>query len=354
MGKSSKDKRDIYYRQGKSEGYRARSAYKLLHLNEQYGFLGGAASYSLHGTSEPVSPTPQRVVDLCAAPGSWSQVLSNRLAAVPDSHLVSVDLQAMAPLPGVTQIIGDITTASTADAVSRALASSGSSSASSASPANGKSKAKAKAQLIVCDGAPDVTGLHDLDEYLQSQLLLAATQITLRLLERGGTFVAKIFTQLPQARAGWAQKNELHGARPGTSGAFLASQLRCFFDRVEIAKPRSSRVGSVEHFVVCQGFRPPAGLPASVCPESQRDAARGNAAPADGDDGDDDDDDAVREGLVELVERLKGEMAAVLGYSGPSGAQGGTGAGAGAANPNLVKVVPFVACGDLSGFDQVA
>ncbi|CDS01939.1 hypothetical protein [Sporisorium scitamineum] len=47
MGKSTKDKRDIYYRQGKSEGYRARSAYKLLHLNEQYGFLGGAEDYAL-------------------------------------------------------------------------------------------------------------------------------------------------------------------------------------------------------------------------------------------------------------------------------------------------------------------
>ncbi|KAN0065062.1 tRNA (uridine-2'-O-)-methyltransferase trm7 [Thecaphora frezii] len=354
MGKSSKDKRDIYYRQGKFEGYRARSAYKLLHLNEQYGFLGGAAAYSLDpaaaATDQDASPTPQRVVDLCAAPGSWSQVLSNRLASVPDSHLVSVDLQAMAPLPGVTQIIGDITTPSTAHAVARALASSPSlsSTPSSAPPSCASApRAKAKAQLIVCDGAPDVTGLHDLDEYLQSQLLLAATQITFRLLQRGGAFVAKIFTQLPQARAGWAQKNELQGPRPGTSGAFLASQLRCFFDRVEIAKPRSSRVGSVEHFVVCQGFRPPSGLPRSVCAESQPHQAANSE--------DEDDDDEAREGLVELAERLKKEMATLLGVTPPNTATANSQkiAEPSATQAHLAEVVPFVVCGDLSGFDQL-
>ena len=63
MGRSSKDKRDIYYRQAKEQGWRARSAFKLLQLNEQFNFLTGVT----------------RVVDLCAAPGSWSQVLSRTL-----------------------------------------------------------------------------------------------------------------------------------------------------------------------------------------------------------------------------------------------------------------------------------
>ncbi|KFM22637.1 Putative tRNA (cytidine(32)/guanosine(34)-2'-O)-methyltransferase [Auxenochlorella protothecoides] len=63
MGKASKDKRDIYYRKAKEEGWRARSAYKLLQLDDVYHFLDGV----------------DRVVDLCAAPGSWSQVLSRRL-----------------------------------------------------------------------------------------------------------------------------------------------------------------------------------------------------------------------------------------------------------------------------------
>lgn len=64
MGRSSKDKRDVYYRLAKEEGWRARSAFKLLHLNEEFNFLNNSV---------------ERVVDLCAAPGSWSQVLTRKL-----------------------------------------------------------------------------------------------------------------------------------------------------------------------------------------------------------------------------------------------------------------------------------
>nr|CAX82765.1 putative calcium channel, voltage-dependent, L type, alpha 1D subunit [Schistosoma japonicum] len=68
MGKSSRDKRDIYYRLAKEEGWRARSAYKLLQIDDEYGILSSTENIPL-----------ERVVDLCAAPGSWSQVLSKRL-----------------------------------------------------------------------------------------------------------------------------------------------------------------------------------------------------------------------------------------------------------------------------------
>lgn len=350
MGKSTKDNRDIYYRQGKSEGYRARSAYKLLHLNEQYGFLGGAEGYALdaaEGSSSSSSvsasqsasssqksfPTPTRVVDLCAAPGSWSQVLSRRLASVPGSHLVAVDLQAMAPLPGVTQIIGDITTPATADAVSMALADGPSSSS------DAKGKGKARAQLIVCDGAPDVTGLHDLDEYLQSQLLLAATQITFRLLEAGGTFVAKIFTQHPQAGLGVSLGNmDLKGARPATSGALLADQLRTFFDKVDIAKPRSSRLGSVEHFLVCLGFKPPQGLPAGIV-GSLAESSRA----ADARDAERKTEDEAREDLVQYAQKLRSQL------QRPDAARQGL---TESTTKELSAILPFVAHGDLSGFDQ--
>lgn len=98
MGRSSKDKRDIYYRLAKEEGWRARSAFKLLQLNDDFNLFNGV----------------NRVVDLCAAPGSWSQVLSRKLIQErPEDKdkvkIVAVDLQAMAPLPGVIQIQGDIT-----------------------------------------------------------------------------------------------------------------------------------------------------------------------------------------------------------------------------------------------------
>ena len=88
-------KSDPYYRKAKCEGYRARSAYKLLQVDEEFNIFGGV----------------QRAVDLCAAPGSWSQVLSNRLyendearrsaEANKDFRVVSVDLQEMAAIEGV-------------------------------------------------------------------------------------------------------------------------------------------------------------------------------------------------------------------------------------------------------------
>ncbi|XP_063859647.1 tRNA (cytidine(32)/guanosine(34)-2'-O)-methyltransferase-like [Scylla paramamosain] len=216
MGRSSKDKRDIYYRLAKEEGWRARSAFKLIQINEEFKIFDGVS----------------RVVDLCAAPGSWSQVLSRTLrgsAADPSSvKIVAVDLQAMAPLPGVTQLQGDITKTSTAEAIISHFQGD-------------------KAQLVVCDGAPDVTGLHDLDEYVQAQLLLAALNITTHVLMEGGTFVAKIFR--------------------GKDVTLLYAQLKIFFSQVSVTKPRSSRNSSIESFVVCQNYSPPEGyIPTMVNP----------------------------------------------------------------------------------------
>uniref|UniRef100_A0A667ZZ17 Putative tRNA (cytidine(32)/guanosine(34)-2'-O)-methyltransferase n=1 Tax=Myripristis murdjan TaxID=586833 RepID=A0A667ZZ17_9TELE len=202
MGRSSKDKRDIYYRLAKEEGWRARSAFKLLQLDQEFSLF--------HGVS--------RAVDLCAAPGSWSQVLSRKLSE--EVKIVAVDLQAMAPLPGVTQIQGDITKVSTAQEIIRHF--------------EGR-----PADLVVCDGAPDVTGLHDVDEYIQAQLLLAALNITTHVLKPGGAFVAKIFR--------------------GKDVTLLYSQLKIFFSSVTCAKPRSSRNSSIEAFVVCQSYSPPEG-----------------------------------------------------------------------------------------------
>ena len=96
MGKCSKNKRDIYYRKAKEIGFRARSAFKLLQIDETYNLFG---------------PDTKRVVDLCAAPGSWSQVLSRRLytdvaeatrlVSEGQPKVVAVDLQEMAPIPGI-------------------------------------------------------------------------------------------------------------------------------------------------------------------------------------------------------------------------------------------------------------
>lgn len=241
------------------------------------------------------------MVDLCAAPGSWSQVLSRRVgrprpkqegdegaaaavagahavsdspaaagaavagaAAAPDRRIVAVDLQEMEPVPGVASFQGDITRRETAERVVELLGG-------------------CKAQLVVSDGAPDVTGLHDLDEHVQSQLLLAALAITTHVLAPGGSFVAKVFR--------------------GRDTSLLFGQFRAFFREVVIAKPKSSRNSSIESFVVCRGYDPPVGYTASFDGALAAHAAGEGSAP-----------EAV------------GDRA----------------------------VVPFVACGDLSGLDSDA
>ncbi|KAF3925443.1 hypothetical protein ABW21_db0203373 [Orbilia brochopaga] len=228
MGKSSKDKRDSYYRLAKEQGYRARSAYKLLQLDAQFNLFKDVT----------------RVVDLCAAPGSWSQVLSRSLItkdrdgrksdaeptgnvadaaerqSKPKVKIVALDLQPMTPLPGVITLQADITHPSTLPLVLQHLESD-----------------SANVDLVVSDGAPDVTGLHDLDEYIQAQLLLAALNLATCVLRPGGNFVAKIFR--------------------GRDVAELYCKLRIFFERVTVAKPRSSRGSSIEAFVVCENYAPP-------------------------------------------------------------------------------------------------
>ena len=266
MGKSSKDKRDAYYRLAKEEGWRARSAYKLLQLDEEFNLFEGVT----------------RVVDLCAAPGSWSQVLSRVLIkgekfgragwqdkqaaarsyvlgldkkestsqATPPSEvkvedkpkpregvrIVAIDLQPMSPLEGVTTMRADITHPSTIPLMLKAL------DPDTYDPA--APQGSSPVDLVISDGAPDVTGLHDLDIYVQSQLLWAALNLALCVLKPGGKFVAKIFR--------------------GKDVDLLFAQLKIVFERVRVAKPRSSRASSIEAFVVCEGFCPPEGFTASL------------------------------------------------------------------------------------------
>ncbi|KAJ9661420.1 tRNA (uridine-2'-O-)-methyltransferase trm7 [Neophaeococcomyces mojaviensis] len=266
MGKSSKDKRDAYYRLAKEQNWRARSAFKLIQLDEQF---------DLFSYQQPTSCT--RVVDLCAAPGSWSQVLSRvlirgesfgrrawmekmsklvtavkasseqtqhsstalsqdmeeleisedekpKLQPRPNVKIVAIDLQPMAPLEGIIQLQADITHPST---VGRMLA------------ALNPEKAEEEFELVdlvISDGAPDVTGLHDLDIHIQSQLLYSALTLAIRVLRPGGKFVAKIFR--------------------GKDVDLIYAQLKLLFKRVHIAKPRSSRASSIEAFVVCEDYTP--------------------------------------------------------------------------------------------------
>ncbi|RSM19973.1 hypothetical protein CDV31_001052 [Fusarium ambrosium] len=336
MGKSSKDKRDAYYRLAKEQGWRARSAFKLLQLDEEFDLFSNVT----------------RVVDLCAAPGSWSQVLSRvlikgekfgraawqdkeakfrqqMLGILPkddeansteqegekqeeapkprdDVKIVSIDLQPISPLAGITTLRADITHPATVPLLLSALDPSYDSKTAG-------TQASHPVDLVLSDGAPDVTGLHDLDIYVQSQLLFAALNLALCVLKPGGKFVAKIFR--------------------GRNVDVLYAQLKIFFEKVIVAKPRSSRASSVEAFIVCINFQPPPGFRASLeeplgvggrleemLKEQTKDVEMQDATSAD-------------EGIVEM--QVYDETLEDTERSSR-------------------WIAPFIACGDLSAFDSDA
>jgi len=241
-----------------------------------------------------------------------------------DVKIVAIDLQPMSPLAGIITLKADITHPATVPLLLRALDPE-------YDPQSKSQHASNPVDLVLSDGAPDVTGLHDLDIYVQSQLLFAALNLTLCVLRPGGKFVAKIFR--------------------GRNVDLLYSQLSIFFEQVIVAKPRSSRASSVEAFIVCLNFQPPEGFKASleepmgvgdrlekmvaekvtqypiVAATKLQDSVKGtwSASPAKpsivGEDG--------------VVELLLPEEKAELWKTGR-------------------WIAPFLACGDLSGFDADA
>nr|VDD34868.1 unnamed protein product [Brassica oleracea] len=207
MGKASRDKRDIYYRKAKEEGWRARSAFKLLQIDEAFNIFQGVKR-----VVDSHCPSSHDSDFLCLASLSTYRQLYLPAKSSAESKegdvplIVAIDLQPMSPIEGVIQVQGDITNARTAQLVIRHFDGS-------------------KADLVVCDGAPDVTGLHDMDEFVQSQLILAGLTIVTHVLREGGKFIAKIFR--------------------GKDTSLLYSQLKLFFPTVTFAKPKSSRNSSI-------------------------------------------------------------------------------------------------------------
>ncbi|KAI9840484.1 MAG: hypothetical protein M1837_001590 [Sclerophora amabilis] len=346
MGKSSKDKRDAYYRLAKEQGWRARSAFKLLQLDEEFNLFDGVT----------------RVVDLCAAPGSWSQVLSRvlikgekfgraawrdkqeklqaKLLAIAeqddqgvlgaekktgmgtlkeesepppvlaprkDVKIVSIDLQPMTSLEGITMLKADITHPSTVPRLLEALdpESYDPTCTSSSRPVD----------LVLSDGAPDVTGLHDLDIYIQSQLLFAALNLALCVLKRGGKFVAKIFR--------------------GKDVDLIYAQLKIMFEHVTVGKPRSSRASSLEAFVVCEGFCPPEGFDPSL----ENPLGAGRKLPPN--------PKEVSEGSTRGQTRIPREDGTVELDLGSESDEDNDG-------QETRWIAPFLACGDLSAYDADA
>jgi len=187
---------DPYVKRAKAEGYRSRAAYKLIELDEKFNVLKGA----------------RHVVDLGLAPGGWSQVVRKML---PKAVVVGIDLLPVDPIAGVEILQMDFMAD---DAPDRLLAALGDA-----------------PDLIISDMAANTVGHAQTDHLRTMGLVEAAADFAMQVLKPGGTFVSKVFA--------------------GGTDTALLSQLKAAFKTVKHAKPPSSRKGSVEWFVVAQGFK---------------------------------------------------------------------------------------------------
>src|SRR5215831_2696281 len=193
---------DPYVREAQAKGYRSRAAFKLLELAEKDRLLRPGMT----------------VVDVGAAPGSWSQVLRERLG--PSARIVAVDLLPMEPIRGVVFIQGDFRQEETLRAVEAAVGSG-------------------KANLVLSDLAPNISGVASADQARSVYLGERALEFAVGALQPGGDLIVKAFQ--------------------GTGFSELERQFRRCFDKVYVRKPKASRDRSREVFLVAKGFRPSAG-----------------------------------------------------------------------------------------------
>jgi 23S rRNA (uridine2552-2'-O)-methyltransferase len=192
----NKQKRDIYVRQSQVDGYRARSAYKLIEIDEKFKILKNGIS----------------VIDLGASPGSWSQYISR---TVKSGRLVSIDLKGMEEIENTIQIKGDFTDLDSQEKI--------------------KGLFKSKVDVVVSDMAVNTTGIKDIDAIYTGELAMEAMNFSKEMLVKEGRFVSKIFL--------------------GSSFNEIVALGKKLFKEVKVFKPKSSRKESKESFIICKILR---------------------------------------------------------------------------------------------------
>jgi len=192
----NKQKRDIYVRQSQVDGYRARSAYKLIEIDEKFKVFKNGIS----------------VIDLGASPGSWSQYISR---TVKSGRLVSIDLKGMEEIENTIQIKGDFTDLETQEKI--------------------KALFKSKVDVVVSDMAVNTTGIKDIDAIYTGELAMEAMNFSKEMLVKEGRFVSKIFL--------------------GSSFNEIVALGKKLFKEVKVFKPKSSRKESKESFIICKILR---------------------------------------------------------------------------------------------------
>jgi len=192
----NKQRRDTYVRQSKVDGYRARSAYKLIEIDEKFKIFKGGIS----------------VIDIGAAPGSWSQYVAKTAKS---GRLISIDLKEMEPIGNTVQIKGDFTEEIIQEEIKKHI--------------------KDKIDVVISDMAVNTTGIKNIDSIQTGELCIQAMIFAKDQLKNNGYFISKIFM----------------------GGTFneIVSEGKKYFKEVKVFKPKSSRKDSKESFVICSKLR---------------------------------------------------------------------------------------------------
>ena len=192
----NKQKRDIYVRQSKVDGYRARSAYKLIEIDKKF----------------KIFKNKMTILDIGASPGSWSQYVSK---IVTNGKIISVDLKKMEKINNTIQITGDFTNPIIQDQI--------------------KNKLTSKAEVVMSDMAVNTTGVKNLDSIQTGELCKEAMIFSKDVISSDGFFISKIFM--------------------GSSFNEIVALGKKIFKEVKVFKPQSSRKESKESFIVCKNLR---------------------------------------------------------------------------------------------------
>jgi len=192
----NKQRRDIYVRQSKIDGYRARSAYKLMEIDEKFSIFKGGLS----------------VVDIGAAPGSWSQYAEKKIK---NGKLISIDLKTMEPLGKSVQIQGDFTEDKIKNEIFKSV--------------------EGKVNIVMSDMAVNTTGIKNIDAIQTGELCMEAMIFSKDILLQEGSFISKIFM--------------------GSSFNEIVAKGKEIFKEVKVFKPKSSRKDSKESFIICKKLR---------------------------------------------------------------------------------------------------
>ena len=192
----NRQRRDIYVRQSKVDGYRSRSAYKLQEIDEKFKILKNSIS----------------LIDLGAAPGGWSQYAAKK---VKSGKILSIDLKKMENIDNTAQITGDFTETNFQAQI--------------------KEHFKYKVDVVVSDMAVNTTGNKSVDSISTGELCKEAIFFAKDMLNKDGKFVSKIFM--------------------GSTFNEVVSVANNIFKKVSVFKPKSSRKDSKENFIICKNLR---------------------------------------------------------------------------------------------------